>query len=304
MNAQRSSRLQRLALSTQNARGWRSHIALLPAAFAEYKRDYAQYFAGAMVYYALLSLVPLMLLVLAGLGLFLRLSDTAAAAEQQMLYAVEARFGAPLRVTIEDVLQRLEQGSVTATLVSLTGLLLAASVLFLHLRMTFRAIWKVAPPIVSGSVRSAIHQTLLERGIAFALVLGGGLLLLSMFVVIAAFNFLIRRFNDSPLLSQTVSWLLAASPLLLAPLTFALLFKFLPPVRIRWREVWLAAVLCGVAWLISTELLALYLAGFGYRFGAYGALGGVLILMLWMYIVSKALFFGAELCKVAASAPR
>jgi membrane protein len=86
-------------------------------------------------------------------------------------------------------------------------------------------------------------------------------------------------------------------PLLTVPLVFALLFKVLPPVRLRWSHVWLASVLCGVGWLISTEILALYGSRFG-NLGAYGALGGVLVLMLWMKATSQVLFFGAELCKV------
>ena len=87
-------------------------------------------------------------------------------------------------------------------------------------------------------------------------------------------------------------------PLLTVPLVFALLFKVLPPVRLRWSQVWLASVLCGAGWLIGTELLALYGRYFGQNLGAYGALGGVLVLMLWMKATTQVLFFGAELCKV------
>src|SRR5687767_8154951 len=59
--------------------------SLLREAWLEYERDYARYFAVAMVYYALVSLVPLLLLVLAVFGWFLRLSPLAADAEQRVL---------------------------------------------------------------------------------------------------------------------------------------------------------------------------------------------------------------------------
>ena len=58
-------------------------IRLLRAAWQEYERDHARYFAGAMVYYALISLVPLVLLVLAVLGLLLRYTEFAARASLQ-----------------------------------------------------------------------------------------------------------------------------------------------------------------------------------------------------------------------------
>jgi membrane protein len=86
----------------------------------------------------------------------------------------------------------------------------------------------------------------------------------------------------------------------LATLTFALLFRFLPPVSLAWRHVWLAAALCGIAWVVAAELLALY-ASFGDG-NPYGAIGGLLVVMLWMKFVSQALFYGAEVCRVIATA--
>ena len=82
------------------------------------------------------------------------------------------------------------------------------------------------------------------------------------------------------------------------------MFKILPPVRIRWRDVRLAAVLCAVVWVAAGELLALYGTVVGDGPGAYGALGAMLAIMLWMNVVSQTLFFGAELCKVVAQESR
>jgi membrane protein len=84
--------------------------------------------------------------------------------------------------------------------------------------------------------------------------------------------------------------------------TFALLFKFLPPTPLAWKQVRLAAVLCAVAWVIGAELLTLY-ASFGDN-SAYGAIGGLLVVMLWMKSVSQVLFYGAEVCKVIAMRDR
>ncbi len=107
--------------------------------------------------------------------------------------------------------------------------------------------------------------------------------------------------SNLPQLSDTAGWLLGLpTPLIMVTLTFALLFKFLPPVPLRWRDVSLAAVLCAVAWLIAAEFLALYGVLFGDSFTAQGAIGGVLMIMLWMYVVSQLLFYGGELCKVIA----
>jgi membrane protein len=269
----------------------RDFFNLLRAAWQEYERDYARYFAVAMIFYALMSLVPLLLLLLAGLGLLLRRSVVAATAEQQVLEAIQIGFGSELRTTVEHLLQGLQQQSVVTSIVSLAGLMLTASVLVRHLRLSFRAIWKRPPILISGSLRVVIWRSMLEKVLAFGMVLAGGAVLLLTFALIAGINWLTSRFSDA--------WILVVpSGLILVPLTFALLFRYLPPSRLPWRHVWLAALLCGGTWIAAVEVLALYGAFFGKNFNAYGAVGAVLVVMLWMKAVSQGLFFGAELCKV------
>lgn len=271
---------------------------LLRAAWVEYERDHARYLAVAMIYYALVSLVPVLSLLLAALGLLLRFSAVAAEARQQTLLAIEAGFGPDLSATITRLLNTLQQESIVVTAISLAGLLLAASLLFRHLRLTFRAIWKYEPPLVSGSLGLVLRATILERVIAFVMVLGGGALLLATLGLIAVTQWM----SSLSLLGQATGWLLSAlSSLILAVITFAAMFRFLPPAPIRWADVWLAALLCAVAWVVASELLALYGVVVGSSRSASGALGGVLVIMLWMNTVSQVLFFGAELCKVVAT---
>src|SRR5262245_64689382 len=139
-----------------------------------------------MVYYALVSLIPILLLVLAMLGLLLRVSAAAAAAEQQVLQAVEASFGPETKVAIDGLLERLQAGSIIAMVVSVVGLLITAAALFKHLRISFRALWKQEAPLASGSVRGVVRETLAEQTKAFIMVLTAGLLLVLTIGVIAA----------------------------------------------------------------------------------------------------------------------
>ena len=280
----------------------RRFVDLLRVAGIAYERDRARYLAVAMIYYAIVSLIPLLLLLLATLGLLLRFSTIAADARQQMLLGVETNFGAELTTTITRLLNTLQRESIIATVLSLAGLVLAGSLLGRHLRLGFRAIWNYEPPLTSGPVRVVVRTAILERVIAFVMVLAGGALLLVALVLIAAAQWLDRVLGGVPLSGQATRWLLTAlGSLIVAALTFASMLKFLPPVPIRWREVWLAALLCAVAWVVASELLALYGVFFGHSRSAYGALGGLLAVMLWMNIVSQVLFFGAELCKVVAT---
>jgi len=251
-----------------------------------------------MIYYALVSLVPLLLLVLATLGLLLRVSTVAATTEERILSAVQTGLGPEMPVTLHQVLTRLREGSIVAMSVSVVALLITGSTLFRHLRLSFRALWKHELPL-AGSVRHAVRETLTEQATAFLMLLTGGALLIVTLGFIAAVHWLSGFFSELPRFRDTTGWVLALPvSLALATLTFALLFKYLPPVSVAWRHVWLAAGLCGVAWIIGADLLAWY-ASFGDS-SPYGAIGALLVIMFWINIMSQVLFYGAELCKVMA----
>ncbi len=274
---------------------------LLRAAFIEYEHDRAKYLGIAMIYYALVSLVPFIALLMSALGLLLRFSSAAAEFRQKVMASLEANFGARLHEMIEPLLNTLEQQSIIATVISLAGLLLTASVLFHNLRQGFRAIWKYDPPLVSGPLHVVVRTTIRERVISITMVLGGGALLVGALGLNAAIQAVDSLLRSVPGFDQATGWSLGAlSSFIVDTITFALLLKFLPPVPIRFRDVWPAALLCAFSWVAANQALALYGVLFGTSGSAYGAIGGLLALLLWMKVVSQILFFGAEMCKVAA----
>src|SRR5215471_11222682 len=112
-----------------------SFVNLLRTAGFEYENDRAGYFAVAMIYYALVSMIPILLLLMAALGLLLRFSPIALEVQQNMLIRIETHFGPQLPLTIQQLMNTVQRDSVPATVISLAGLLLAASVLFRHLRL-------------------------------------------------------------------------------------------------------------------------------------------------------------------------
>ncbi len=268
---------------------------LLQATVKEYQSDYAKYFAVAMVYYALVSLVPLLLLLLAIVGWLLRVSPIAAAIEERLLVAVGTSFGPELRVTVEELLQQLQEQSLLATVVSVGGLLLTVSLLIRHLRMGFRAIWRYTPPWLSGSLLTGAWTAFREKVVAFVIVLSGALILLAVIATLTALH------GMSEFIDRTFAWVFGLpGSLALVFVVFALLFKLLPPVDVRFRYIWLPSALCTLAWVVGVELLVLYGAFFGSNLSAYGAIGGLLVVMLFMNTLSQVLFFGAELSKVMA----
>jgi membrane protein len=180
--------------------------------------------------------------------------------------------------------------------------MLAASVLFHELRVIFQNIWKHQEPTESGPPPLAyVKRTFRDHVFAFLIMGMAGILLIAAFALFAAVQWLSGLVGNATSGYHPVGSVLALlGAFIIFTVTFAVLFKFLPPVHLQWRHVWLAAVVCATAWVVSTEILALYGVYFR-RLSVPGALGALLAVTVWLNLVSQVMFYGAELCKVVAS---
>jgi membrane protein len=78
-------------------------------------------------------------------------------------------------------------------------------------------------------------------------------------------------------------------------LAVAALLRFAPALRTPWRWASLAATVFAVVWLAATYAFGLYVARFASYDATYGALAGVIVLMLWFYLSAFVLVCAAEL---------
>jgi membrane protein len=91
------------------------------------------------------------------------------------------------------------------------------------------------------------------------------------------------------------------SSVLLSTLLFAALFRFLPDVHVRWRDVWAGATVTALLFTAGKALIAAYL-GHSNLGSVYGAAGTVIVLLAWVYYSSQILFFGAVFTRCHAEA--
>src|SRR5690606_19920383 len=82
-------------------------------------------------------------------------------------------------------------------------------------------------------------------------------------------------------------------------LLFALIFKYLPDVRIRWKTVWKGAILTAFLFVIGKTLLGLYFVE-AEPGSTYGAAGTVVLILLWVSYSCLILFFGAQFTYIYA----
>ena len=82
-------------------------------------------------------------------------------------------------------------------------------------------------------------------------------------------------------------------------LLFAMIFKWLPDVKITWSDVWAGAAMTSLLFLVGKEVLAVYLTHVGAA-SIYGAGSSLALLLLWAYYSSQILLLGGELVRVYA----
>ncbi len=126
------------------------------------------------------------------------------------------------------------------------------------------------------------------------MVLTVGFLLLVSLILSTAVETLVRHYGQtffgSAALLKTTDM---GSGMVVITILFALLFKILPDVRLRWREVFLGAALTAGLFAVGRYLIALYLAH-STPASIYGAAGSLVALLIWVYYSSAILFYGVE----------
>ena len=248
---------------------------------------------ASLAYYTLLSMAPLSILVVGICSIVF----THSAAEQKILERVREIAGPSSATTVQTLLESTHQRSgVAATAIAFITLLFGASGVFVELRDSLNTIWEAPKPTTSG-LRSYVQQRL----VSFAMVLGLCVLLLGSLLLSAGLAILEKLFSDVvPLhisvLSEVANTLLT---LLAFAVLFALIFKFVPNVPIRWEEVGIGSLATAVLFTIGKALLALYFATAAVG-STYGAAGSLVALVVWVYYSAQIFFFGAVFTRVYA----
>jgi membrane protein len=266
---------------------------LFKATFDEWLEDKAPQLAAALSYYTVFSLAPLILLLLAIVGVIFR-NDPAGAwnkITQQMSFFLD-------RSAVDVVRQIAQQAShpsksVWASIIGVALALFGASGVFGQLQDALNTIWGVKAKPGAG-----IWGFIRARFLSFAMVAGVCFLLLVSLafegVLQAFFHDLQTKFPGGGIIAMSIYFVF---DFVVVAALFAMIFRFLPDVKIQWRDVWTGAALTAGLFLIGKWALGLYL-GSGAAGSAYGAASSLITLLLWVYYSAQILLFGAEFTQV------
>jgi membrane protein len=268
----------------------------LKQTFQEWLQDKAPQLGAALAYYTVFSLAPLVLVLLAIIGVIFR-DDPAGTWDKitkQMGYFLD-----PSAVqVVQSIAQKASQPgkSTLATLIGVALALFGASGVFGQLQDALNTIWGVkAKPGrgVWGFLRSRFLSFAMVGGICFLLLVS-----LATEALLKAFSHYVQSVLPGGIVIALTIYVVFDFAVVV--LLFAMIFKVLPDVEIQWRDVWIGAVMTAILFGIGKWLLGFYL-GSGAAGSAYGAASSLIALLLWVYYSSQILLFGAEFTQVYAS---
>lgn len=247
--------------------------------------------AASIAYYALFSLFPLLIFLIGFVSSVLENESV----QQTVLDAVEQFLPAAQQLVKANIEQALNIRG-TVQIVGTIGLLWAASGVFNALGHSINRAWHTAEA----------RNFLSGRLVALAMVASlAGLLILWIFVT-TVFN-LFPRF-EIPLFGgariyDTYAWHITARlvPWFVIFLMFLNLYRWIPNTKVRWREAIGGAALAAVGWELANSAFRWYLtSGFATYHLVYGSLGALVALLLWIYLSSMIVLFGAHLSATIA----
>jgi membrane protein len=198
---------------------------------------------------------------------------------------------------VQDIAQKASQPgkSTVATIIGIALAIFGASGVFGQLQDALNTIWGVkAKPSqgIWGFLRSRFLSFGMVAGICFLLLVS-----LAIEALLKGFSHYVQSILPGGMVVALAVYLVFDFAVVV--LLFAMIFKFLPDVKIQWRDVWIGAAMTAILFGIGKWLLGFYL-GSGAAGSAYGAASSLITLLLWVYYSSQILLFGAEFTQVYA----
>lgn len=247
--------------------------------------------SSIIAYYSIFSLPALLVLIINVTGFFFSKEAVSGEITRQF----KGILGKDTAYQIGDVVEKAgeHEGGLIPGIIAIFTIILGATGVFVQLQKTLNQIWDVKEKPNAG-----FKKMVKDRLFSFGLILSIGFLMLSSLVIssfLAAANHWLKGIFPDVItyLFFVVEFVVSLG---IISVLFALMFKFLPDVKLRWRNVWVGAILTGLLFMVGKYGLSFYF-GKAEPGSVYGAAGSIILVLLWVSYSSMILFFGAEFTK-------
>ena len=264
---------------------------LTKSAFHKWLANHASLRAASLAYFIILPLPSLVLIILLILSLIYGQTNSF----QTFIQQIDTIVGPTITNLIQQLLDTVTTpfNSIIASIITIIFTLLGAFGAFEVLQNTMNEIWEAPKPKLN------IKQKLKRKIIPFILISVLGLIT----IVWTGFTTSVINFISFilPLASNTTLIFIGIAQFilsfLLVTLLFMIIYKYIPDLSIKWKDVRLAAIFTGLIFTIAKYLIGIILETFTIT-TVTGAAGAVMILLLWIYLITQLIIYGAAFSKV------
>lgn len=256
--------------------------------------------AGAVAFFTVLSLAPLLVVAVAMVGTVFGTDAT----RERLIADVTAAWGSVPAGVVEEFVRHaaLDEGRWWRVAIGVAIAAWGATRMFVRLQETLNMVWGVEP---RDGLRlgERVRVLLRKRALSFLLIaLVGALLVASMLLQSVGSGL---QAIASELRFVGLPWRLLQIAMSIAVVTAFLIpvYCMLPDVELGWREVWRGALMAAVIAALGAWLIGIYF-GYAATKSVSGAAGGVLILLLWIYFDAHVLLFGARFARTEVNRRR
>ncbi len=244
--------------------------------------------SAALAYNTLFSIAPMiMLIVIIGSSFY-----SGDAVEGRVFHWLRDFVGEQVALQIQDVISNinLQRKSTLTTIISIIAVVIGATGTFAEIQDSLNMIWGVR-----AKAKKGIVKVILSRLISFSMVIGLGFLLIVTLMINTVFlalsNVLLSHLPN--LRVEIITLINNGFLFVVLSFLFAVIFKMLPDVKIRWRQVLSGSLLTAALFMLGKYLIMLYVSNSN-TVSLFGAAGALIILLLWVYFSAFILYFGAE----------
>ena len=251
--------------------------------------------SAIVAYYAVLSLPALLVIIVNLVGAIWGIKIV----QGQLTDEFSLALGKEAATSIEQIIieTRNSEKNTLSTIIGVGTLLFGATGVFYQLKVSLNEIWRI-----KANPKAKVWKIITDRALSFAFILVIGFLLLVSFIITAGIsalnNFIREALPDILVYAAYVLDIVLSIGII--SILFALMFKYLPDAKIKWKTVWIGALLTAILFVIGKLILGIYFGQVDPG-STYGAAGTIVLVLLWVSYSSLILFFGAEFTYVYAN---
>lgn len=267
---------------------------VLKKTFQYFMEDDSLTYAASIAYYTIFSL-PAVLIISIWVGARLYEQNVV---REELINQLSLLVGSASAVEIERIMGNasIDASGVVARTIAIATLVFSATTVFMSLQNSLNRIWNIKAKPERGFIKY-----LIDRLMSLAMVVSLGFILLVSMVIdtlLVVFRNVVSKFLPE-LTLHLLTIVNTVMSLGFITLIFAMIYKVLPDATVKWRDVWIGALLTTLFFVLGKYLIGLYLGNSDIG-SAYGAAGSLVIILVWIYYSAAIFLLGAQFTYVYA----